>query len=69
MGCAASSVEVSSSGQAAQLARPDRPTATVPDPDDELTKSRLLTSRDTCLDRSHALDRTESAALPQQVAA
>jgi len=44
----------------------ERPSATVPDAADELTKSRLISSRDTELDKNNALDRTASAALPPQ---
>ena len=62
MGCGASSVKLSQ-----QASNPsDRPTVTAPDPNDELTKSRLIYSRDTLLDKNHTLDRTESAVLPPQ---
>jgi hypothetical protein len=38
----------------------------VPARGDELTKSRLLSSRDTELDRNHIRDRIPSGALPPQ---
>lgn len=44
----------------------ERPSATVPDAKDTLTKSRLLASRDTELDRNNRLDRTASESLPSQ---
>ena len=56
MGCGASSVQQLSPHEPGP--RSARPTATVPDHHDELTKSRLIYSRDTELDRSNALERT-----------